>query len=247
MGRDLPKRKMAELFNANHFIVSQANPVIVHFIDQRRQYMNSRGKWLTKTAYYLTKLIASEFSFRLQQLINMKILSKGIVRFLNLFLQDYSGHITIKFSPSIGDYSCILRNPSKELTSYFRDQGLRASFTEMSKIRVFLKIEKAISQAIRQIKGDTGMQSRKLSVIKEQDREDSIKTDRTHGRCVELDRQQDDIWKYINNLDEKNLESPFYSPSSKDNYNMMCDDEPIYRKKSGDSFSSLTSLGGTLR
>ena len=246
MGRDLPKRKMAELFNANHFIVSQANPVIVHFIDQRRKYMNSRGKWFTKTIYYLTKLIASEFSFRLQQLINLKILPKSMVRFINLFLQDYSGHITIKFSPTLGDYMNVLSNPNKELAAYFRDKGLRASFTEMSRIRVFMKIEKALSNAIRQLKGNTIPHSRKLSVIKEQEKEDSIKTDRTKDKSVVFDRHNEDIWKYINNLDEGKLVPDSYSPSSGAKFEFGTE-RPMQRQGSSDSYSSMTSLGGTLR
>lgn len=207
--------------------------------------MNSRGKWFTKTVYYLTKLIASEFLFRLQQLINLKILPKGMFRLLNVFLQDYSGHITIKFSPTLGDYINVLSNPSKELATYFRDQGLKASFTEMSRIRVFMKIEKAITQAIRQLKGETSPQSRRLSVVKEQDRDDSTMTDRTRGRSFVDDAHYTAFQEYANAMCDKRLEQAGESPDS--DFTQAFDAGHRYlRKKSTDSFSSLTSLGGTL-
>lgn len=251
LGRDLPKRKMAELFNANHFIVSQANPIIVHFIDQRRKYMNSRGKWLQKTLYYIVKLIISEISHRIQQLISMKIIPKALVRYVNLLIQDYSGHITIKFSPKISDYANVLTNPNKEICQYFRDQGEKTCFTEMSRVRVFMKIEKAISQAIRNINDNTGPQNAtRLSVIKE-DKEESIKTEKEKDKSMSLnlDLNQDEVWKYIHNFDDNKLNTPEYTPPHSRHFDFGYKEitQNIERVKSTDSFSSLTSVGGTLR
>lgn len=242
---------MAELFNANHFIVSQANPIIVHFIDQRRKYMNSRGKWLQKTLYYLMKLFTSEISHRIQQLVSMKIIPKVLVRYVNILIQDYSGHITIKFSPKVSDYANVITNPNKELCKYFRDQGEKTCFTEMSRLRVFMKIEKSISQAIRNLKDDgTSQFIRKLSVIKE-DKDESIKTDREKDKSMSLnlDLNQDDVWKYIHNFDDNKLKTPEYTPTNSQHFDFEHKEvfNAIPREKSNDSFSSLTSLGGTLR
>ena len=242
---------MAELFNANHFIVSQANPIIVHFIDQRRKYMNSRGRWLTKATYYFMKLINSELSHRLKQLVDLKIIPKALVRYANLLIQDYSGHITIKFSPKISDYANVITNPDKELAKYFRDQGEKTCFTEMSRLRVFMKIEKAISQAIRNLKGENGIQGgTKLYVIKE-DKDESIKTEREKDKSLSLnlDLIHDDVWKYIHNFDDNKLHTPEYTPSNSQHFDFGYDDvaKQIDRQKSSDSFSSLTSMGGTLR
>lgn len=50
---DLPMTKLSELFNVNHFIVSQVNPHIVPFLDKSsnaRKNFNSPGKAETQEA-----------------------------------------------------------------------------------------------------------------------------------------------------------------------------------------------------
>ena len=249
---------MAELFNANHFIVSQANPIIVHFIDNRRQYMNSRRKWITKAVHYFSRLVIMEISHRLQQIISLKLFPKSLVRFFNLLTQDYTGHITIKFTPSLSDYTKVIQNPDREQTRYFRDAGEVQCFTEMSRVRVFMKIEKAISEVIHAIKQESVSRhpDRKLSIIKEaeNDKDDSVLTEKERERHKVLQANEenaqlaDDYWKYIHNFDENVLNSPTNSPrESGVNRFFETGGLTIARKKSSDSFHSLSSMGGTLK
>lgn len=274
---------MAELFNANHFIVSQANPIIVHFIDTRRQYMASRAKWFTKIFYQIARLITMEVSHRLKQIISLSIIPKAFVKFFNLITQEYEGHITLKYNPGLSDYANVITNPDRELALKFMKQGEKACYTEMSRIRVFLKIEKAISHTITTLKGENSRNERKLSVIKEHDKEDSLQMSRSASIMMGTGTDQaqvhssetgnltivppagtEAIWKYIQRVDEKGLNSDEHSPVDEHpaNNNFIfgqpistfmgasggqADELPIKRVLSNDSYHSLSSLGGTLQ
>ena len=216
--------------------------------------MNSRRKWITKAIHYILKIILMEISHRIKQIISLKIFPKTLVRFFNILTQDYTGHITIKFIPTLSDYSQILSNPDREKTAHFIEAGEKQCFIEMSKIRVFMKIEKAISEAIRGLKKEArnGRES-KLSVINENeaDKDDSIITEKEKEKAsLEIKNHlEDDYWKYIHNFDDNFLNTPTISPSNGKSIDLVGSPYkyPLQRKKSSDSYHSLSSVGGSLK
>jgi TAG lipase / lysophosphatidylethanolamine acyltransferase len=79
-----PLTRISELFNVNHFIVSQANPYIAPFIANEQFGSNI----LIKCGH----LLSSEFRHRINQLENMRLLPKVLRCFVD---EKVSGNVTI--------------------------------------------------------------------------------------------------------------------------------------------------------
>ncbi|CAG8771943.1 7972_t:CDS:10, partial [Gigaspora margarita] len=82
---DSPLSRLSELFNVNHFIVSQANPFIVPFMSQEQ---TTRSNFLVKCGYFLS----TEIKHRISQLEQMRILPR---RLRGIVDEKVSGDITI--------------------------------------------------------------------------------------------------------------------------------------------------------
>lgn len=60
----------------------------------------------------IKKLIVMECVHRLNQFVNLGLLPKSTSKYLNLFLYNYDGNITIHPVPSFFSYFEVLSNPS---------------------------------------------------------------------------------------------------------------------------------------
>lgn len=89
---DLPMRRLSELFNVNHFIVSQVNPHINPFLaDNGLQHSTFFRRFSSKVWF----LVHSEWQYRLQQLQILGIMPKFFHVLYNILEQKYTGDITI--------------------------------------------------------------------------------------------------------------------------------------------------------
>lgn len=89
---DLPMRRLSELFNVNHFIVSQVNPHINPFlVDNGIKHSG----FIYRLSSKLWFLIHSEWQYRLQQLQQFGIMPKVVHVMYNILEQKYSGDINI--------------------------------------------------------------------------------------------------------------------------------------------------------
>ena len=84
---DLPTQHLREMFNVNHFIVSQVNPHVVPVL--------SIWPGLAEKLPWWFKLGVSEVNFRLLMLIEMGIFPALLRRLLRVLTQEYTGDITI--------------------------------------------------------------------------------------------------------------------------------------------------------
>src|SRR5947209_11351791 len=71
---DLPMTRLAEMFNVNHFIVSQVNPHVVPFLERddpilAHGHFGSPNDWL----FTLTTLAKGEALHRMQVLVDLNI------------------------------------------------------------------------------------------------------------------------------------------------------------------------------
>jgi TAG lipase/steryl ester hydrolase/phospholipase A2/LPA acyltransferase len=85
---DLPMMQLKELFNVNHFIVSQANPHIAPLLRFKEIVRAYGGDFAGKLAHVLEM----EVKHRCKQVLEMGFSAFGLAK---LFAQDWEGDVTI--------------------------------------------------------------------------------------------------------------------------------------------------------
>lgn len=158
---DLPMTRLAEMFNVNHFIVSQVNPHVVPFLakddrlysehdDSRPElFGTSHNSNLTTT---LTTLAKDEVLHRLQFLAELGIFPTAVTKLRSVLSQKYSGDITILPEFSVQDLPRILKNPSVDFMERATLAGERATWPKLSRIRDRCTVELAIDRSIQVVR-----------------------------------------------------------------------------------------------
>lgn len=158
---DLPMTRLAEMFNVNHFIVSQVNPHVVPFLakDDRlypeldgsrpEVFGGSQSTSLTNT---LTALAKDEALHRLHFLAELGIFPTAVTKLLSVLSQKYSGDITILPEFNAYDLPRILKNPTVEFMERSTLSGERATWPKLSRIRDRCAVELAIDRSIQTLR-----------------------------------------------------------------------------------------------
>lgn len=158
---DLPMTRLAEMFNVNHFIVSQVNPHVVPFLakDDRlypehdpprpELFGASHNANLTAT---LTTLAKEEALHRLHFLAELGIFPTAITKLRSVLSQKYSGDITILPEFNVHDLPRILKNPSIDFMERATLSGERATWPKLSRIRDRCAVELAIDRSIQTLR-----------------------------------------------------------------------------------------------
>lgn len=95
---DIPKSRLAELFNVTHSIVCQVNPhmnPLLRIQEMLFPAISSRRKRRFGLWGKILKLLSSEIDFRLDQIVYWLPLPDMLIRFINFARQPWSGDITI--------------------------------------------------------------------------------------------------------------------------------------------------------
>ncbi|CAJ2499698.1 Uu.00g025510.m01.CDS01 [Anthostomella pinea] len=156
---DLPMTRLAEMFNVNHFIVSQVNPHVVPFLAKddtpclhpsaRHQAVSQdESDWL----HTLTALAKSEALHRMQFMAEIGILPNLVSKLRSILSQKYSGDINILPAIGILDLPKILKNPTTEFMVRSCMLGERATWPKLSRIRDRCAIELALDQAVHALR-----------------------------------------------------------------------------------------------
>lgn len=158
---DLPMTRLAEMFNVNHFIVSQVNPHVVPFLakDDRlySEHDDSRPELFgtshnSTLATTLTTLAKDEVLHRLQFLAELGIFPTAVTKLRSVLSQKYSGDITILPEFSVQDLPRILKNPSVDFMERATLAGERATWPKLSRIRDRCTVELAIDRSIQVVR-----------------------------------------------------------------------------------------------
>lgn len=157
---DLPMTRLAEMFNVNHFIVSQVNPHVVPFLSRDdRLYPEHEGSRpdLFGTSHNvvtntLTTLAKDEALHRLQFLAELHIFPTTISKLRSVLSQKYSGDITILPEFNVNDLPRILKNPDVEFMERSTLSGERATWPRLSRIRDRCVVELAIDRSIQALR-----------------------------------------------------------------------------------------------
>jgi TAG lipase/steryl ester hydrolase/phospholipase A2/LPA acyltransferase len=159
---DLPMTRLAEMFNVNHFIVSQVNPHVVPFL-AKDDYLDPNKKsrdahqpqaagdaddWLQT----LGTLAKDEALHRLHFLVELGIFPNLCTKLRSVLSQRYSGDITILPEISPQDLPRILKNPTSDFMLRNCLVGEKATWPKLSRIRDRCAIELALDRAVHALR-----------------------------------------------------------------------------------------------
>lgn len=149
---DLPMTRLAEMFNVNHFIVSQVNPHVLPFLekeagagndDQRQAWFSS--PWLNA----MTNLARDEALHRMNMFSEMGVFQNEFMKTASILSQKYSGDINIYPEIPYAHFLRILQNPTTEFILQTCLKGEQATWPVISRVRNHLAIELALDSAVQ--------------------------------------------------------------------------------------------------
>jgi len=142
---DLPMDRLSELFNVNHFIVSQVNPHVFPFV--------SSDPTTEKGIFHTLKFLAtSELKHRINQLAFLGLLPAFLSPIQNLITQKYSGDITITPEVSLESYKNFLSNPTPEMHLLGTQKGELNTWPKMAIIKNHCNIELTLERCTAKLR-----------------------------------------------------------------------------------------------
>ncbi|CAN9107879.1 unnamed protein product [Alternaria alternata] len=133
--RESPLHRIGELFNVNHFIVSQARPYLAPFLRSDSHHPNPKqdGRW--RLSMPILRLVVLEIQHRLQQLDELGLLPPSIRRFLlDENIPGPSLTLVPELTPS--DFFKLLENPTKEAIDYWILKGERSVWPAVTALKI---------------------------------------------------------------------------------------------------------------
>ncbi|KAJ1915055.1 Lipase 5 [Tieghemiomyces parasiticus] len=151
---DLPMQRLAELFNVNHFVVSQVNPYVMPFLalsNTAAATFTSRWRRLLRT---LVRLTSQEVLYRLRQLRQLAVLPRILFRVEAMLAQKYSGDVTIMPKISLADYASVLVNPTIASLRRYQQLGERATWPCVTVLRNHCQVELLLDRIIYRLRSE---------------------------------------------------------------------------------------------
>ncbi|PNP51756.1 hypothetical protein THARTR1_07525 [Trichoderma harzianum] len=158
---DLPMTRLAEMFNVNHFIVSQVNPHVTPFLS-KDDHLSPENEYTPKSAknggddmdwiYTCTSLARDEALHRLQFMAEMGFFPNMMTKFRSILSQKYSGNINILPDLTLDNLPVLLSNPSVDFMLKCCLVGERATWPKLSRIRDSCAIELALDRAVHRLR-----------------------------------------------------------------------------------------------
>ncbi|KAJ6256873.1 Lipase [Drechslerella dactyloides] len=155
---DLPMTRLAEMFNVNHFIVSQVNPHVVPFLEKEpsrplsSQSSGSQGNTYEGWKSTIVSLAMGEALHRINVLAEMGIFTTSLTKAKSILSQKYAGDITIFPEVPVADLQKLIRNPTPEFMIEASLRGEKATWPRLSRIRNCCAIELALDRCIHQLR-----------------------------------------------------------------------------------------------
>ncbi|KAJ6437346.1 Patatin family phospholipase [Purpureocillium lavendulum] len=156
---DLPMTRLAEMFNVNHFIVSQVNPHVVPFL-AKDDHLNPEGRPSRSTERgdefdwpsTIASLAKDEALHRLQFMAEMGLFPNLMTKCRSILSQKYSGDITILPEITMHDLPRLMSNPTSDFMLRSSFLGERATWPKLSRIRDRCAIELALDRAVHRLR-----------------------------------------------------------------------------------------------
>lgn len=154
--RESPLLRIAELFNVNHFIVSQARPYLIPFLQSDMHgpsLMETRNSTMSITAF-MARMVGLELRHRLRQLDTLRLLPAGIRRFL-VDEQVPGASMTLVPEVTASDFVRLLETPTRETLDYWISRGERSVWPAVAALRIRCAVENELDrsyQTVRRLK-----------------------------------------------------------------------------------------------
>lgn len=157
---DLPMTRLAEMFNVNHFIVSQVNPHVVPFLEKEEELIaaEAHGTAVSAGPHWMSSVASvakGEVLHRLQVIADMGVFPTYVTKLRGLLSQRYSGDINIFPAISYADFPRVLSNPTTEYMLGCLLTGQKATWPKLSRIQNHVAIELALDSLIQKVKSRT--------------------------------------------------------------------------------------------
>jgi TAG lipase/steryl ester hydrolase/phospholipase A2/LPA acyltransferase len=156
---DLPMGRLAEMFNVNHFIVSQVNPHVVPFLEKDEEIAapgpdSSKFAWSAGPSWLRTvaNLAKGEALHRMHVLAELGVLPTTMSKLRSVLSQHYSGDITILPEVSFTQFPRVLSNPTTDFMSRAMLSGETATWPKLSQVRNHCAIELALDVAVQKVR-----------------------------------------------------------------------------------------------
>ncbi|KAG0208762.1 hypothetical protein BGX28_000383 [Mortierella sp. GBA30] len=149
---ETPLTRLSELFNVNHFIVSQANPYIVPFMSRGLKDRKSGGSDRVGSGRILervARVMLAEIKYRMGQLNQIGILPHF---FIQLVEEKVSGNVTIVPEVQLQDFMTLISNPTHQSIQYWILKGEQSTWPFLSMLKYRLMIELALDRILLQLR-----------------------------------------------------------------------------------------------
>lgn len=152
---DVPIARLSEMFNVNHFIVSQVNPHVAPFLKLTEDKANPDSIdeiYTLKLWHNFKTLVTDEVMHQLQVLYEFGIFKNLCSKMGGVLSQRYKGDITILPQVHLSELPGILTNPTAAYMKDTNRRGAQATYRKISLIRNHCAIELALDRAIHELK-----------------------------------------------------------------------------------------------
>ncbi|KAJ5156663.1 hypothetical protein N7492_009466 [Penicillium capsulatum] len=166
---DLPMTRLSEMFNVNHFIVSQVNPHVVPFLPKEDGPMSPSeqgSSFVPRWLNTMTHLAKDEVLHRMTVLSELGVFPTSMTKLASIVNQKYSGDINIYPELISSNFPRILENPTTEFMLEACLSGERATWPRLSRIRNHCAIELALDGAIQQMRARVAFSPAQLELRK---------------------------------------------------------------------------------
>lgn len=163
--RESPLHRIAELFNVNHFIVSQARPYLAPFLRSDLHHPNPKQDGRRyQLSMPILRLVVMEIQHRLHQLNELGVLPPSIRRFL---LDENIPGPSLMLVPelTLGDFFRLLENPTKDALDYWIRRGEKSVWPAVGALKVRCAIEVELDRGYQLVRRrrKTGRQGERSS------------------------------------------------------------------------------------
>ncbi|KAI9371947.1 acyl transferase/acyl hydrolase/lysophospholipase [Aspergillus egyptiacus] len=151
---DLPMNRLSEMFNVNHFIVSQVNPHIVPFLpkDDEPKSAAVPASSASRFLHTITHLAKDEIMHRMTVMTELGLFPNSFTKTISIMNQKYSGDINIYPEILYTHFPRLLKNPTTDFMLKACLCGERATWPKLARIRNHCAIELALDSAIQQMR-----------------------------------------------------------------------------------------------
>jgi len=164
---DLPMTRLSEIFNVNHFIVSQVNPHVVPFLPRDEgpsDYTGPDSKSSPGWLHTITHLAKEEVLHRMAVLSDLGFFPTSLTKIASIMNQKYFGDITIYPEIQYSDIRRALTNPTTEFMLQSCINGERATWPKMGRVRNHVAIELALDSAVQKMRARVALSNSPLDM-----------------------------------------------------------------------------------